>query len=77
MKLFTEATPLAVLEQFSQDVKQIGNEINARYDCNQLIPNKTAHSSVKQFKLLLFRNLTWTVPYNYLHPKNVACRIDI
>lgn len=52
MKLLTGVDELAVQEQFTRDVRQLGNEITNR-------------------------NLTWTAPYNYLHPKNVAFRIDL
>ena len=54
LKLFTEAEPLAVLDQFSQDVKQIGNEIDERYGWNKLIPHKKFQSASMQFELLFF-----------------------
>ena len=82
MKLLTGVDELAVQEQFTRDVRQLGNEITNRFDLNDF--NEICYQQINLIRsskigtvIIYFRNLTWTAPYNYLHPKNVAFRIDL
>lgn len=66
MKLFTEESAIKILEEFTQDVKDIGKKINERF-----VPGSS------DFAYCFFRNKSWRVPYEYLLPENVPARIDM
>jgi len=65
MKLFTEESAIKILEEFTQDVKDIGKKINERFA-----------SRLSNLVNLFLRNKSWKVPYEYLLPENVPARID-
>jgi len=66
MKLFTEESAIKILEEFTQDVKDIGKKINERFA-----------SRLSNLVNLFLRNKSWKVPYEYLLPENVPARIDM
>ena len=73
MQLFVDPKPKAILEQFSADIKIIGDYIKQRFNLDK---------KMIEYALLLVKILfrsdrnEWAVRYDYLLPENIPCRID-
>ena len=73
MQLFVGPKPKAILDQFSADIKIIGDFIKQRFN----LEKKMVEHALLLVKILLRSDRNeWTVRYDYLLPKNVPCRID-
>ena len=73
MQLFVDPKPKAVLEQFSTDIKIIGDYIKHRFK----LEKKMVEYALFLVKILFRSDRNeWAVRYDYLLPENIPCRID-